>query len=184
MLLVTHAGMTVNLAHVAYIQSRSEEEPLNAPARPNKGEAPVRLLLVLAGGDSVVAARDLPPAACRSCARPLPMPGPKAHLTDVRDLLKRYAEGAYIAASAAETHPLLMCGAHPFVRLHRAFPLRLPLPAGGFFVRSPTRLLSFRHAATGIVATGGSCYGAAAAREEYPSALTPVHERGERETCA
>ena len=46
MLLVTHAGMTVNLAHVAYIQSRNEEEALNAPAQPNKGEAPVRLLLV------------------------------------------------------------------------------------------------------------------------------------------
>ena len=106
MLLVTHAGMTVNLAHVAYIQSRHEEEPLNAPAQPNKGEAPVRLLLVLAGGDSVVAARDLPPAAYRFLREAISQAWAEgASLTDVRDLLKRYADGATIAASTAEAEP-------------------------------------------------------------------------------
>lgn len=104
MLLVTHAGMTVNLAHVAYIQSRSEEEALNVPDRSDKGEAPVRLLLVLAGGDSVVAARDLPPAACRFLREAITHAWAEgANLTDVRDLLKRYGEGAYIAASIMET---------------------------------------------------------------------------------
>ena len=107
MLLVTHAGMTVNLAHVVYIQSRNEEEPLNAPARPNKGEAPVRLLLVLAGGDSVVAAKDLPPAACRFLREAISHAWAEgASLTDVRDLLKQYAEGAYVAASTVETAPV------------------------------------------------------------------------------
>lgn len=106
MLLVTHSGMTVNLAHVATIQSRNEEEPLNAPARPRNGEHPVRLLLVLAGGDSVVAARDLPPAACRFLREAVTRAWAEGTpLTDVRDLLKRYGEGAYIAASSTEAEP-------------------------------------------------------------------------------
>lgn len=106
MLLVTHSGMTVNLAHVAYIQSRNEEEPLNAPARPRNGENPVRLLLVLAGENSVVAARDLPPAACRFLREAITHAWAEGTaLTDVRDLLKRYADGAYIAASTTEPDP-------------------------------------------------------------------------------
>ena len=66
----------------------------------------MRLLLVLAGGDSVVAARDLPPAACRFLREAITHAWAEGtNLTDVRDLLKNYAEGAYIAASAAETEP-------------------------------------------------------------------------------
>ena len=66
----------------------------------------MRLLLVLAGGDSVVAARDLPPAACRFLREAITRAWAEgAALTDVRDLLKRYAEGAYIAASTAEAQP-------------------------------------------------------------------------------
>ena len=108
MLLITHAGMTVNLAHVASIQSRTEEEALNVPARSNKEDTPMRLLLVLAGGDSVVAARDLPPAACRFLREAITRAWADGMaLTDARDLLKRYGEGAYMAVSTTETQPTL-----------------------------------------------------------------------------
>lgn len=106
MLLVTHSGMTVNLARVAYIQSRNEEESLNAPARPRNGENLVRLRLVLSTEDSVVAARDLPPAACRFLREAITQAWAEgAPLTDVRDLLKCYAAGAYVAASTAAAAP-------------------------------------------------------------------------------
>ena len=99
MLLVTYMGVTVNMDHVTFIHLKAEDTDPDAPqSRRGKEDTPLRVLLMLGGEDSVVAARDLPPAAARYVREAVTRAwAGGATIMDVRDLLKQYAESTYTA---------------------------------------------------------------------------------------
>ena len=104
MLLVTYMGVTVNMDHVTFIHLKAEDTDTDIPLSRSSKDAPVRVLLMLGGENSVVAARDLPPAVARYVRETVTRAwAGGANIADVRDLLKQYAETIHTAAQRTDS---------------------------------------------------------------------------------
>ena len=99
MLLITYMGVTVNMDHVTFIHLKAEDTDTDATQSRSREDTPVRVLLMLGGENSVVAARDLPPAVARYVREAVTRAwAGGANIADVRDLLKQHAESTHTAA--------------------------------------------------------------------------------------
>ena len=99
MLLVTHMGVTVNMDHVTFIHLKAEDTDTDAPQSRSRKDALMRVLLMLGGEASVVAARDLPPTVARYVREAITRAwAGGATIMDMRDLLKQHAESTHTAA--------------------------------------------------------------------------------------
>ncbi len=103
MLLVTYMGVTVNMDHVACIHLKAEDTDPDATQSRSREDALMRVLLMLAGENCVVAARDLPPAVARYVREAVTRAwAGGATITDMRKLLKQYAETTHTAAQRTD----------------------------------------------------------------------------------
>lgn len=105
MLITTHAGIVVNSDHIAYIALKRQEPEgglFDTPGAENPPEG-FKVLLFLAGGDSVVAATQVPEEAAQFLRRDIAHWWAEGNAAlDVAHALQRHAEGAYYTRDGAD----------------------------------------------------------------------------------